>query len=322
MENKKIFIFGGSGSLGHCLIKRYIDKNTIYNYSRDECKHWKMELHFRNKNLNNIIGDIINYNRVEESLLRVKPDVIIIASAMKHIDRCEFASNESLNSNLLGTKNIVDVIEKHQNTLVNLESVLFVSTDKACNPINIYGMCKALSEKLVIEKSNYVKRIKFVCVRYGNVLNSRGSIIQILDEIGKNPEVASYKLTNEKMTRFIMTLEDSCDLIEYTLLHGESGDTVIPKIKAILIKDLINLYAEKYKKDVKLDKIRPGEKMYESLINDSQSMRLVETEKYYHIKSNYKYELLNENMFDYNSNNAEFMPKEELCAYLKEKMLI
>jgi UDP-N-acetylglucosamine 4,6-dehydratase len=322
MENKKIFIFGGSGSLGNCLIKRYIDKNTIYNYSRDECKHWKMELCFRNKNLHNIIGDIINYNRVEESLLRYKPDIIIIASAMKHIDRCEFASNESLNSNLLGTKNIVDVIEKHQHVLSNLESVLFVSTDKACNPINIYGMCKALSEKLIIEKSHYVKNIKFMTVRYGNVLNSRGSIIQILDEIGKNPEVPSYKLTNDKMTRFIMTLEDSCDLIEYTLQNGESGDTVIPKIKAILIKDLINLYAEKYKKNVILDKIRPGEKMYESLINDSQSMRLIETEKYYHIKSNYKYELLNENMFDYNSNNAEFMPKEELYTYLQEKHLI
>jgi FlaA1/EpsC-like NDP-sugar epimerase len=173
-----------------------------------------------------------------------------------------------------------------------------------------------------VEKSHYVNRIKFLVVRYGNVLNSRGSIIQILDEIGKNPEVASYKLTNERMTRFIMTLEDSCDLIEYTLASGESGDTVIPKIKAIFIKDMINLYAEKYGKKVFLDKIRPGEKMYESLINDSQSMRIVETEKYYHIKSNYKYELLNEKMFDYNSNNAEMLSKEELYTYLNDKGFI
>lgn len=322
MQNKKIFIFGASGSLGHCLIKRYIDQNTIYNYSRDECKHWKMELQFRNKNLHNIIGDIANYERVEESLIRTKPDIIIMASAMKHIDRCEFASGESLNTNLLGNQNILNAIEKNQNALTNLESVLFVSTDKACNPINIYGMCKALSEKLVVEKSHYVNRIKFLVVRYGNVLNSRGSIIQILDEIGKNPDVPSYKLTNEKMTRFIMTLEDSCDLIEYTLANGESGDTVIPKIKAIYIKDMINLYAEKYNKKVYLDKIRPGEKMYESLINDSQSMRIIETEKYYHIKSNYKYELLNENMFDYNSNNAEMLSKDELYTYLNEKKFI
>jgi UDP-glucose 4-epimerase len=290
----KIFIFGGSGSLGNCLISRLLNDNIIYNYSRDENKHWKMEMKYNNnKNLYNIPGDIINYDRVEESLLRVNPSTIIIASAMKHVDRCEYSSNESLNSNLLGVKNILDCIEKNQNKLTDLKKVLFVSTDKACSPINIYGMCKALSEKLVCEKSHYISNIKFVIVRYGNVLNSNGSIIQILDNIGKNENAKEYKLTHTKMTRFIMTLEESCDLIDYALEHGESGDVIIPKLKAMYVKDLIELFAEKYNKKVIMTNIRPGEKLYESLINDSQSTRTIDNGKYYHTKSNYKYGLLN-----------------------------
>ena len=186
--NKTILIFGGTGSLGYELVKRYIDNNIIYNYSRDECKHWKMKLDFNyNKNLNFIIGDVINRDKIEESLLRIKPHIIIIASAMKHIDQCEYNTDQSLNTNLLGVKNILDLVEKHQTLLDGtLQTVLFVSSDKACSPINVYGMCKALSETLIIEKAKYILDKKFVVVRYGNVLNSNGSIIPILHSIVTN----------------------------------------------------------------------------------------------------------------------------------------
>ena len=194
ISNKNILIFGGTGSLGYELVKRYVDNNIIYNYSRDECKHWKMKLDFNhNKNLNFIIGDVINKNKIEETLLRIKPNIIIIASAMKHIDQCEYNTDQSLNTNLLGVKNILDLIEKHQILLDGtLQTVLFVSSDKACSPINVYGMCKALSETLVVEKSYYVKKIKFVNIRYGNVLNSRGSIIPLLHTIGSDPEKKKF----------------------------------------------------------------------------------------------------------------------------------
>ena len=179
LENKTILIFGGTGSLGYEIVTRYIDKNIIYNYSRDECKHWKMKLDFNhNKNLNFIIGDVINEKKVAETLLRIKPNIIIIASAMKHIDQCEYNTDQSLNTNLLGVKNILDSVEKYQEILNGfLESVLFVSSDKACSPINVYGMCKALSETLIVEKSYYLKKIKFV-MSYGSICYLNNIIIK------------------------------------------------------------------------------------------------------------------------------------------------
>ena len=130
ISNRTILLFGGTGSLGYELVKRYVDNNIIYNYSRDECKHWKMRLDFNNnKNLNFIIGDIINSHKIEETLLRIKPEIIIIASAMKHIDQCEYNTDQSLNTNLLGVKNILDLVEKHQTMLGDtLQTVLFVSS--------------------------------------------------------------------------------------------------------------------------------------------------------------------------------------------------
>ena len=167
IKNNIILIFGGTGSLGYELVKRYLEDNVIYNYSRDECKHWQMKLDFNNnKNLNFIIGDVINKNKIEETLLRIKPNIIIIASAMKHIDRCEYESNESILTNLIGTQNVVDIVETFKDIITNLETVCFISTDKACSPVNVYGMCKSLSERLIIEKSQSMDSPKFIVVRY------------------------------------------------------------------------------------------------------------------------------------------------------------
>jgi len=325
ISNNKILLFGGTGSLGYEIVKRYIDNNIIYNYSRDECKHWKMKLDFNNnKNLNFIIGDIINSHKIEETLLRIKPNIIIIASAMKHIDQCEYNTDQSLNTNLLGVKNILDLVEKHQILLDGtLQSVLFVSSDKACSPINVYGMCKALSETLVIEKSYYVKRFKFVNIRYGNVLNSRGSIIPLLHTIGSDDSKKMFTLTNDKMTRFVMTLEQSVDLIEHTLINGESGDTVIPKLISMNVKDLVELFSEKYNKPIKITGLKPGEKLLESLINKTQSGRIKINGEYTHIKSIYSFnESIDEtSLNDYNS-KINPLNKEELREYLNKLILL
>ena len=325
ISNNKILLFGGTGSLGYEIVKRYIDNNIIYNYSRDECKHWKMKLDFNNnKNLNFIIGDIINSHKIEETLLRIKPNIIIIASAMKHIDQCEYNTDQSLNTNLLGVKNILDLVEKHQILLDGtLQSVLFVSSDKACSPINVYGMCKALSETLVIEKSYYVKKFKFVNIRYGNVLNSRGSIIPLLHTIGSDDSKKMFTLTNDKMTRFVMTLEQSVDLIEHTLNNGESGDTVIPKLISMNVKDLVELFSEKYNKPIKITGLKPGEKLLESLINKTQSGRIKINGEYTHIKSIYDFnESIDETLLnDYNS-KINPLNKEELKEYLNKLNLL
>jgi FlaA1/EpsC-like NDP-sugar epimerase len=325
IENKKILLFGGTGSLGYELVKRYIKNNVIYNYSRDECKHWQMKLDFNNdEKLHFIIGDVINKNKIEETILRIKPNIVIIASAMKHIEQCEYNTDQSLNTNLLGIKNILDIIEVHKILLDGtLETILFVSSDKACSPINVYGMCKALSETLIVEKSFYVKNFKFINIRYGNVLNSRGSIIPLLHTIGKDEEKKYFTITNDNMTRFVMTLEQSVNLVDYAILNGESGDTIIPKLVSMKVKDLIEIFSEIYKKPIKNIGIKPGEKLLESLINTSQSARIKKNGDYTHIKSifNFNEEIDENSLNDYNS---KFNPltKTELFSYLNELKLL
>ena len=184
-------------------------------------------------------------------------------------------------------------------------------------------MCKALSETLIVEKSYYVKKIKFVNIRYGNVLNSRGSIIPLLHTIGSDTEKKYFTLTNDKMTRFVMTLEQSVDLIEHTLINGESGDTVIPKLISMNVKDLVELFSEKYNKPIKLTGIKPGEKLLESLINKSQSARININGDYTHIKSIYNFnDSIDETKLnDYNS-KINPLNKEELNNYLIELNLL
>lgn len=323
MNDKIILVFGGTGSLGYEITKQFIDNNKIYNFSRDECKHWNMKLDFNyHQNLNFIIGDIINKQKVENSILRVNPDIVIIAAAMKHVDQCEVNAEQCLNTNLLGVKNILDTIEIHKDKL-DLKTTLFVSTDKACSPINTYGMAKAISEQLIIEKAYYIKSIKFLNIRYGNVLNSRGSIIPLLHNIGKDERKGNFILTHKDMTRFVMTLEQSVELIKYAIENGDSGDTIIPELVSMNLIDLLEIFSEKYKKPIKITSIRPGEKMLESLINPTQAARISKKNSYYHIKSifEFKDEIDSNKLIDYNS-KINPLSKEKLYLYLQEKNLL
>ena len=324
IENKKILIFGGTGSLGNKLNERYLDNNTIYNFSRDEHKHWKMKIKFKShQNLNFIIGNVSDRLRVKEAIVRVKPDIIIIACAMKHIEQCEVNTNESLNTNMLGTKYILDSVEDNIGLLGNLDTVLFVSSDKACSPINNYGMAKALSETFLIEKSHFIEKPKFVNVRYGNVLNSNGSIIPRLHTVGNNERYTEFTLTHENMTRFVMTLEQSVNLIEYAILNGDSGDTIISELISMKVKDLIEIFSEKYNKAIVITGLRPGEKLLESLINESQSGRIVKKGKYTHIKSVFDYnKTINvDTLRDYNS-TINPLSKQKLKDYLIDLNLL
>ncbi len=319
---KKTLFFGASGSLGYKFIERNHQNNFIYNFSRDEWKHWKMNLDFKNKidNFSSIIGDIRDKVRVKEIIRRINPDIIIIASALKHIEKCEENSSECIKTNIVGNQNILEsIFELGEN--FKLEKVIFVSTDKACSPVNIYGMSKAVSEKMVIESSMRSKRIKYNIVRYGNVLNSRGSIIPLLHNIGSNSSYKNFTITDNRMTRFIMTLEDSCKLIEYAVEEGKNGEIIVPEIISMKIRDLFEIFSEKYKKDIIVSGLRPGEKLYESLINGTQHMTTYKNKKYYHIIPSYENKITNNDQIDINS-NMNLISKEELKEYLiKEKLL-
>lgn len=316
----KLLFLGGSGSLGNKYIELLKDKYQITVYSRDERKHWEMGLKF--KNINYIIGNINDREKIRQTLIRNNFNIIVIASAMKHVDKCEYEINESLNTNLLGIKTVLDEVENNLTVLTNLKKVLFVSSDKACSPVNVYGMCKAISEKLMIEKSNYINNIKFLIIRYGNVLNSNGSIIPILHKIGNDKSKENFNLTHQDMTRFVMTLEQSVELIEYALEFGESGDIIIPKLVSCKIKDLLEIFSEKYNKPIKITGLRPGEKLLESLINVTQSQNiLIKEDGHSIIKPDYKNYYNYENMRDYNS-SINPLNEKELNILLKKYNLI
>jgi UDP-glucose 4-epimerase len=322
MHNKKILLFGGSGSLGNQFIKTYIKDNTITNYSRDECKHWQMSLSYRSENLKFIIGDVRNYHSVETAILRVQPDIIVIMAALKHVDRCEYAVDECIQTNCAGPMNVLNAVEKNNDRLTSLECVVMVSTDKACEPTNVYGMAKALAESAVVEKSLYVPNRKFVNIRYGNVLNSRGSILPILHEKGQDPNVTEFTLTHPDMTRFVMTLEQSVQLIEHAIKYAESGDTVIPELISMKLSDLMDIFSETYKKPVRITGLRPGEKMLESLISETQSMRLVDGPNgYKYIKAPYRNVLIADNIRNYNS-HINPLDKDALREYLNKLNMI
>lgn len=327
LTGQKILIFGGSGSLGNQLIQTYLIHNEIINYSRDENKHWSMELQYKkshpNCKLTNVIGDIRDSDKVKQTLIRHQPTIIIIAAALKHIDRCEFEINESLGTNILGIQNVLNCIETHITALSNLKTVCFISTDKACSPVNIYGMCKSVCEGLMVEKAKYIPDIKFVSVRYGNVLNSRGSIIPILQQMCEGTKSPKLKLTSTEMTRYIMTLEDAVELIQYAIISGKTGEIVIPKLSAMRIADLFELFAERYNGSIEIMGLRSGEKIHESLINETQSLRTLTSmsnEKYYHINPSYITKPVREDMFHYHS-GLDTLCREELLGYLCYKGL-
>lgn len=322
IKNKKILLFGGSGSLGNKLIDIMGQDNEISVFSRDENKHWHMSQKYSSVNF--IIGDIRDQARVEECIKMIDPHIIIIASAMKHIDRCEFEVNEALLTNTTGVLNVCKSVQKTFDVSRRLENVIFISTDKACSPTNAYGMTKSLSERVIVEYSLKMKntKIKFTNCRYGNVLDSRGSIIPKL----KTSTDANYYLTSPKMTRFVMTQEQAVELIKFSILRGLSGETVIPKLKSMKIMDLFEIFSEKYQKKIEITKVRPGEKLHEELLNIEEINRTTIRDSYYIIKPSYSSSdgsmpILNFGEISYSS-NLDLMTKEYLLNYLSELQLL
>ena len=299
-----ILIFGGTGCLGQHLIEQYTNKYHIVNFSRDEHKHWMLDQKYGNGVITHVIGDAIDSHLVRKTILRYCPTRILLLHALKHVDRCQTNIHSCIQTNLLSVKKVLDVIEDLYPIIKDtLQAVLFTSTDKATSPINAYGMCKGLAEMCVMEKASKCPSVKFVCVRYGNVMNSTSSIVPALKASKKDV----IELTDNRMTRFYMTIEDACKLVDYALTHSKSGDIVIPKLRTFYVKDLLEVYSKISGKTIVVTGLRPGERLYEVLINDTQSLKTVDSGSYYHITG----DVVRELPFTYDS-NSDLMSKEDL----------
>lgn len=282
MKNKKILILGGTGALGKTLIKKYQPNNKIIVLSRDEHKHVNMQKDstFR-PDVIYTIGDVKDKSSIANAIEDFKPDIIINTAALKHVPICENNAFESVNVNILGHQNLIEATKQSTH---KIETLIFVSTDKACKPINVYGMCKAISEKLYIDYALKQNNIKVCLVRYGNVLESTGSVIPFFKKL-LNEGTSTLPITHKDMTRFLLTLDQATDLIEWAYNHPSShGKIAIPKIKSFLITDiaksLIKFWDLQDKVDLEIVGIRPGEKIHEEMISSEEWIRTEDGENY------------------------------------------
>jgi len=266
-ENKKILITGGTGSLGSALTEKLLntDVQTIRIFSRDELKQSQMESKFNDERLRFLIGDIRDKERLEKAVEGI--DIVIHAAALKIVPVIEYNPFEAIKTNVQGAQNLVDACLKH-----NVEFALAIGTDKAVSPFNTYGATKLLMERLFVS-ANYHKgthKTKFSCVRYGNVLGSRGSIIPILvEQIKRGKKIT---ITDPNMTRFNIVMEQALDLILRVIKNSRGGDVHIPKLDAYKVGDMKEVILELMdaKNEGERIPIRPGEKYHEILINEHE----------------------------------------------------
>lgn len=292
-EGKRILITGGTGSLGKVLVRRLLDAREgtpekIIVFSRDEAKQHYMRLEYLQKRaatdeviyrnfertLEFRIGDVRDSHSVEAALRSV--DVVFNAAALKQVPTCEYFPYEAVRTNIEGPENIVRAIQKHD---LPVETVIGISTDKACKPVNAMGMTKAIQERIFIQANMRCPSTRFVCARYGNVLASRGSVIPLFhDQIRNGGPVT---ITTPEMTRFLLSLEDAVDTIFAAVKEGLPGETFIPRVPAALVTNLAKVLIGKRGIETKVIGIRPGEKVHEILVSDEEAVRTVERGNYY-----------------------------------------
>ena len=295
-DDKRILISGGTGSLGKTLVRRFLTGRAgspakVIVFSRDEAKQHAMRMEYQHKiaatdeiiyhnfqqKLEFRIGDVRDFRAVASVLRGV--DIVFNAAALKQVPVCDYFPYEAVRTNIEGPENIIQAIHVYG---LPVETVVGISSDKACKPINAMGMTKALQERVFIQANIRCPSTCFVCVRYGNVLASRGSVIPLfLDQIRNGGPVT---ITTPRMTRFLLTLDDAVDTIFAAVEGGLPGETYIPQVPSARIIDFAMALIGDRKIELKIIGIRPGEKIHEVLVSDEEADRTIERDGYYVIR--------------------------------------
>jgi UDP-N-acetylglucosamine 4,6-dehydratase len=269
-----ILLTGGTGSFGNAFIRRVSEQwptATIRVYSRDELKQSELRARYGDSNLRYLIGDVRDRSRMTRAAQGV--DIIIHAAAMKQVPACEYNPFEAVRTNVLGAQHVVDAAID-----ARVERVVALSTDKAVNPVNLYGATKLCAEKIVVQGNAYASHAntRLSCVRYGNVVGSRGSVVPLF-----RSQVADGKLTitDVRMTRFWITLGQAVELVLYALEHMAGGEVFIPKIPSMRVTDLADAMAPGLPREV--IGIRPGEKLHEILLTADESRHAIDADDVY-----------------------------------------
>lgn len=327
-KGKKILITGGTGSLGTALTKKLLgtDVETIRIFSRDEWKQTQMQSAFNDKRLRFFIGDIRDKKRLSRALEDV--DIVIHAAALKHVPVAEYNPFEAVKTNVYGAQNLIEACLDN-----NVEIALGIGTDKAVSPFNTYGATKFLMERLFVS-ANFYKgnhNIKFLCVRYGNVLGSRGSVVpKFIDQITKREKLTITDLT---MTRFNITMNQALELILRAIKNGQGGEIFVPKLKAYSLGDLKDALLEllNARNETEMISVRPGEKYHESLISKDEIRNTFESKSDYvildqqlHNEDNIKkMELVKASLKDqYSSDRVELLTKNKIKEILNEERIV
>lgn len=320
LENKVILITGGTGSFGKKFIKKALTLNAkkIIVFSRDELKQYEMRKEFGEHNsLRYFIGDVRDKDRLYRAFEGV--DIVIHAAAMKHVDACEYNPFEAVKTNINGAQNIIEAAID-----CGVERVIALSTDKAAAPVNLYGATKLASDKLFIAANTYAgaKQTKFSVVRYGNVVGSRGSVVPFFQSI---KHTGILPITDERMTRFWITLEQGVQFVIDNLGRMRGGELFVPKISSMRIMDLAKAIGPECK--IEIVGIRPGEKLHETMITIDDARHTFEFDDYYVIAPEFSWwtteKLEGKTLadgFEYNSAiNNRWLTVEDLQEIIKEK---
>jgi UDP-N-acetylglucosamine 4,6-dehydratase len=325
-QNKTLLITGGTGSFGNAVLNRFLrtDIGEIRIFSRDEKKQDDMRHEFQAKmpevadKIKFYIGDVRDLQSCRGAMCGV--DYIFHAAALKQVPSCEFFPMEAVRTNVIGTDNVLTAAIE-----AGVECVICLSTDKAAYPINAMGITKAIEEKVAVAKSRNSGKTKICCTRYGNVMCSRGSVIPLwIDQIRSGNPIT---ITEPKMTRFIMSLEEAVDLVLFAFEHGENGDLLIQKAPACTIGTQAQAVCELFggkKEDIKVIGIRHGEKMYETLLTNEECAKAIDMGNFYRVPAdnrglNYdKYFRVGDEkrnvLTEFNSNNTRLLDVEETKA--------
>jgi UDP-N-acetylglucosamine 4,6-dehydratase len=321
LKNKIIMITGGTGSFGSTAVKRFVnsDAKEIRVFSRDEKKQEDMRLALKDKRAKFYIGDVRDYQSLDEAMTGV--NFIFHAAALKQVPSCEFYPMEAFRTNTLGAENVMNVAIKN-----HVERVVLLSTDKAVYPINAMGLSKAMMEKLMIAKSIKKNDTLICATRYGNVMGSRGSVIPLFINLIKSGKPIT--ITDPNMTRFLMSLEESVNLVLHAIQYAKPGDIFIHKAPASTIGDLTQALKELFsaKNLIKIVGTRYGEKLYESLLSREEKAIAQEIGKYYRVP-NHNSDLNYEKFFtegqikissidDYTSHNVKRLNIKEIKKLL------